>query len=77
MSAKQNLITAINEYESIVSELTRKGLATRNSHGVQMSDTRHPKYQAYRNADSAYWNALSEAEAAGLVTIHNRSFSWK
>jgi hypothetical protein len=32
--------------------------------------------QRVRAAESAYWLALGAAEEAGLVTVHNHSFSW-
>lgn len=65
--AKENLVAAIkamNEAKNLM-----------NAAGVQQ-DYRHPRYIAWYSAERAYYNALSVAEDAGVVTVHNRSFSW-
>lgn len=73
---KAALIAALDARESMASELVHKGLAQRSRGGLDFRDTRHPRYQAWKSADSAYWRALYAAEEAGLIQVHTHSFSW-
>lgn len=71
------LRAALDAREAMIADLCRKGLATRNSYGHVDNRDNHPlRVPAWRKVDSEYWNALHEASEAGVITLHNHTFSW-
>lgn len=60
--------------EIVIANLTRRGLLQRRSWGMDVSD--RIAIEDLRKVDGPYWQALSDCEDAGLIKVHNHSFSW-